>query len=689
MSNSRLSVEEAAIRIESLREQIRHHDELYYRHAAPEITDREYDALVDELRELEKRFPQFSSEASPTETVGSDRAEGFETVVHPVPMLSISNTYTPGEVREFDERIRRLLGRGEKEAIPYVVELKIDGVAVTIMYQDGRLEYAATRGDGVRGDLITANIRTIHKIPARLPEGAGLAPRGRFEVRGEVFMRHGEFQKLNQQRIELGLEPFANPRNTTAGTLKLLDARLVAERPLDIFLYAVGAHDAPLPARHWEVLELLDRLGLPTNPERRRCENLDEVLAAIESWETARKELDYDTDGLVIKVDELALREELGARSKSPRWMIAYKFSAEQAQTRLHGIELQVGRTGAVTPVAHLEPVFVAGSTISRATLHNADEIERKDIRVGDTVIIEKGGDVIPKVVRVIESLRTGQEAPFVYPTECPVCGGGLHRPEGEAVHRCINASCPAQVKGRILHYASRNAMDIDGLGDKIVDQLVDGGHVEDIAGLYELTREQLAGLERMAEKSADNLLRGIDESRRRPLANLIYALGIRFVGSAGARLLVRRYASIDALIAAGEEELTAIDGVGEVVARSVREFIAEEKNRRLIERLRMHGVNLERLPEEAPPSAEALAGSPFAGKTCVLTGKLETMSREEGEERIAALGGKAAGSVSKKTDLVIAGPGAGSKLEKARQLGIEIIDEAEFIRRLEAAAGG
>jgi DNA ligase (NAD+) len=551
------------------------------------------------------------------------------------------------------------------------------------------------------------------------------APAGRFEARGEVFFRRQDFEAINERRVAAGLEPFANPRNAAAGTLKLLDPTLVAKRPLDVFFYAIGLSESPLPPTHWEFLQLLDQLGLPTNHERQLCRDIDEVLESIGRWETARHKLPYETDGMVIKVNDFAMQERLGRTAKSPRWIVAYKFSAEQAQTKLERIEVQVGRTGAATPVAHLTPVLLAGSTIARATLHNADEIARKDIRVGDQVIIEKGGEVIPKVVRVVESLRTGKEQPYVFPAHCPVCGGALHRVDEEAVHRCVNASCPAQIKGRLLHYASRNAMDIDGLGDRVVDQLVDGGTVHDIADLYTLDVERVAEiLKEMREatkngklaqvgaageagaddlfqtaapkpvkvakkeketprKAAENLIRGIEASKRRPLGNLIFGLGIRYIGATAGKLLARHFTSMDELAQASEEELLRVEGVGGVMAESLRQFFSEEKNLSLIERLRQDGVNLVRLPEEAPPKKEVLESSPFAGKTVVLTGTLESMSREEGEEKVEALGGKATGSVSKKTDLIVAGPGAGSKLDKARQLGIEIIDEAEFLKRL------
>ncbi len=676
------SRKEAAARVVELRREIARHDELYYRKAEPEISDREYDLLVEELKSLEARHPELADENSPTRRVGEDRAEGFSTIEHPIPMLSIDNSYTPEEVLEFDRRLKRQLGR--EEAIDYALEIKIDGVAVAIMYEDGAMKYAATRGDGRRGDDVTANVRTIKAIPHELKKINGSIPRGRFEVRGEVFIRRADFEKLNQEREKEGEPLFANPRNTTAGTLKQLDSSIVARRPLDVYLYAVGACDSTLPATHIETLEHLTRLGLPTNPKRWHYKSAEEIVAFLEKWEGERKSLPYDTDGIVIKVNRLALREELGATAKHPRWLLAYKFSAEQAETVLEKIELQVGRTGAVTPVAHLKPVFLAGSKISRATLHNADEIERKDIRVGDRVVIEKGGDVIPKVVRSLANLRTGGEVPFKFPERCPVCDSTLIREEGEAAYRCDNAACPAQVKERIRHFARRGAMDIEGLGDKLVDQLVDKGLVRDYADLYDLTEEKLLTLERMAEKSARNILGEIEASKKRPLASLVYSLGIRHVGETAAKLLVARFDSMDALENADTASLATIDGLGEIMAGSVVEFFANDANRKLLGRLRASGVNMSRLAEEAPP--EKVEGSPFSGLTCVFTGEMTAMKRGEAEKLVERLGGKATGSVSKKTHLVIAGESAGSKLDKARSLGVEVIDEAEFLRRLKAA---
>lgn len=728
MPDPSLSLADAAERVESLRAEIRRHDDLYYRKAAPEISDRAYDLLLSELVELERAFPELRSDDSPTMRVGADRAEGFAQVEHPVPMLSIENCYSPEEVREFDAKLRRALGSAvaPDEPIEYVLELKIDGVAIAMMYEDGALKYAATRGDGARGDDVTENVKTIRRVPRRLkaPEGASspspapatsaadagdffggslesavspdagssssdeapplsTVPEGRFEVRGEIYLARADFDALNAERAARGEPLYANPRNLTAGTLKQLDPKIVAKRPLDLFLYAVGQSDAPLPATHMETLERLAALGLPVNPEHFLCRNVDEILARLEEWETKRRELPYETDGMVVKVNRLDLRAVLGNTSRHPRWVVAYKFSAEQAETTLEAIEMQVGRTGAVTPVAHLKPVLLAGTTVSRASLHNADEIARKDIRVGDRVVVQKAGEIIPQILRSLAHLRKGDEVEFAFPKECPACGSELVRLQDEVAHRCLNASCPAQLKEKIRHYASRDALDVEGLGDKLVDQLVEAGLARDIADLYGLQESRVAALERMAVKSARNLMNMIEASKKRPLAALIFGLGLRHVGSSGAKLLARRFETLDRLAEATREDLEGVEGIGPVVAESIFDFFHNEENLALIARLREAGVNMTRLPEETPPKIE---GSPFAGKTVVVTGSLERLDRKAAEALIERLGGKASGSVSRKTHLVVAGPGAGSKLEKARELGVETIDEEEFLRRLEEA---
>ncbi len=665
-------------RAAELRDRIEHHNQLYYAEAKPEISDREYDLLVKELEELEARFPEIRTPDSPTQRVGSDLAplEAFETHRHAVPMLSISNTYNPDELREFDDRVKRFLGIDEPVA--YVVEIKIDGVAVSLRYEDGTLLVGATRGDGFVGDDITSNLKTIHTIPRRIecPKRARV-----LEVRGEVFMENKAFEKMNRQRAERGETAFANPRNATAGSLKLLDPRIVAQRPLTCYMYSFGETDYPVPGTQWEFLRYIEKLGFRVNADRKLCRNIEEVFTYIEKWEPRRQELPYNTDGLVIKVNRRDWQADLGATAKSPRWVVAYKFSAEQAETRLNDVAWQVGRTGAVTPVANLEPVFLAGTTISRATLHNIDELGRLGIKIGDRVVIEKGGDIIPKVVRVLDSLRVGDEKSIRIPKKCPVCSEELHRDPEEVALRCVNLSCPAQVKERLLHYASRNAMDIEGLGDKIVDQLVDKGLVEDPADLYGLTVDQIADLERMAQKSAQNLVDAIDGSKTRPLANFTFALGIRYVGVASARDLSRAFGTLKRIRNASLDDLLAVEGIGDVVAQSIRDFFESDRNQETIDRLLEGGV----APPEDKTARERAASrsDAFADKTFVLTGELGSMSRTEARAEIENRGGKVTGSVSRKTDAVIVGASPGSKLDKARQLGIDTWDEKKFLKAL------
>lgn len=673
---SALNPEQAQARILELREQINHHNYLYYVLADPEISDRDYDMLLRELEELEGAFPQFVTPDSPTQRVGAAHEGDFPAIEHPVPMLSISNTYSPDELREWDVRLKRLIGGGRE--IDYVVEVKIDGVSVTILYEYGEMIYAATRGDGAKGDVITANVRTIRAVPVRLrpaPRYSGT----RIEVRGEVFMGKDDFAAMNRRREEAGEPLFANPRNSTAGTLKLLDPAIVAARPLQVNFYAVGATDYDIPT-HWDTLRFLRELGLPVNRERKLCASIEDVIGLLPMWEQKRKQLPYEADGLVIKVNNRRLYEELGVTSKSPRYMVAYKFSAEKAQTRLKSVDYQVGRTGAVTPVGNLEPVFLSGTTVSRASLHNFEEIERKDIRIGDAVIVEKAGEIIPYVVGAVESLRTGDEKKIEPPADCPACGQPLIKPADEVALRCVNASCPAQVKERILYWAGRDAMDIDGLGEAIVGQLLEKGHVHDVADLYTLKFDDVAALERMGKKSAANLIKAIEASKTRPLPNFINALGIRHTGESGARLLAQFAGSLDRLISCKADELLEIDGVGEIVAKAIEEFFTNESNRSLLQKLRDAGV---KPGEYKAPAAEADASSPFFGKTVVLTGTLSSMKRPEAAKLIERAGGKTAGSVSKKTDFVVAGEEAGSKLEKAEKLGVKIVGEDEFLKML------
>lgn len=669
-----------AARIAYLRREIERHNRLYYDEARPEISDREYDALIEELRQLEERHPHLRSPDSPTVRVGGRPAPEAQQVVHRVPMLSIANTYSPAELAEFDQRVRKLLNKGGD--IPYVVELKIDGVAVTLMYEDGVLAYGATRGDGTRGEVITANLLTVEGVLKRLPGKLADAGR-RLEVRGEVYIETADFEMLNREATQAGEEPYANPRNLAAGSLKLLDASITARRRLRIFHYAVGDTDMTLPPTHMEFLAWLEAAGFRVNPERRLCRSIEEVIEHAAVWETRRSSLPYNTDGLVVKVNDRTAWPALGLTAKSPRWMVAYKFSAEQAETRLLDIKCQVGRTGVVTPVAVLEPVFLAGSTISRATLHNEDEVRRLGVLIGDRVIIEKGGDIIPKVVRPIESLRTGAERRFKFPSHCPECGSRLVRSAGEVAVRCENMACPGQVRERIAHFASRQAMDIEGLGDVLVTQLTEKGLVRDPADLYSLTVEQVANLERMGTKSAENLIAQINASRSRPLHHFVYALGIRQVGAAAARLVAQRYATLEDFMKAPAEDLMQIEGFGETTAQCVRDFFANPHNREIVARLLAAGLELPNPLHRRAGAATGTPDSPFAGKTVVLTGTLASMTRDTAREKIEALGGKVSNSVSKKTDLVIAGEEAGSKLDKARALGVRVMDEAEFLRLL------
>jgi len=656
-------------RIEELREEIRRHDYLYYVLAQPEITDREYDMLMRELQELERRRPELVTPDSPTQRVGGQPIEGFQPVSHEIPMLSIANAYSREEVREFDQRVRRGLGG---QAVRYVVELKIDGVALSLLYENGVLVRGATRGDGHTGDDVTANVRTIRSIPLRLHEKGGVPERA--EVRGEAYMTHEELTRLNREREQRGEPLFANPRNATAGTLKLLDPKIVAERRIRFFAYDVGVYTSGGLNSHWETLEKLKALGLPVNPHRKLCESIDEAIEFCDHWEEERHALEYEIDGMVIKVDSWEQRRVLGATSKSPRWVIAYKFAAEEAVTRLLDVQVQVGKTGTLTPVAILDPVQLSGTTVSRASLHNFDEIERKDIRIGDCVAVQKAGEIIPQVIRALPDRRTGDEKPIPVPTECPVCGAPVRRIESEVYIRCTNLACPAQRKERIRYFASRGAMDIEGLGSVLVDQLVDKGLVRDVADLYRLRVEDLAALERMGEKSAQNVVNAIEESKSRGLARLLTGLGILHVGSHAAEILARHFGAMDALMQASVEDLEAIPEIGPTTAQSVWEFLHDERNQDIIRRLREAGV---KMTEEVETATE----QPLAGKTVVVTGTLRGYSRQEIQDLIKRLGGKASSSVSGKTSFVLVGESPGSKLQKAQQLGVPFVTEEEFER--------
>ncbi len=669
-------------RVRELRELIRYHDERYYTDADPEITDPEYDALLHELLELETAHPELVTPDSPTQRVSGEPTDGFATVKHSEPMLSLDNTYSADELGEFDSRIGKLL---PDEAVEYVVELKLDGVSIAVTYENGVLVRAATRGDGTTGDDVTTNIRTLRSLPLRL---AGPHAGANVEVRGEVFMTRSGFASLNDARRRSEEAAFVNPRNAAAGSLKLLDPGEVRERPLRLYLYQLMDPSAFGVTRHSDALRAIAGMGLPVEPHWELVDSVEAAVAACDAWRDRRDELDYDTDGMVVKVDSLEQRERLGSTAKSPRWGIAYKFPAESASTTVTDIVVQVGRTGRLTPVAELEPVFVSGSTVSRATLHNADEIERLDVRVGDTVMIEKGGEVIPKIIKVVKSKRKGRPRRFRMPKTCPACGEPVSREEGEADTRCDNVACPAQVKRAIEHFAARGAMDIDGLGPAVIEQLVDAGLVSDYGDLYGLDPDRVVELDRMAEISTANLMAALDASRERPFDRVVFALGIRHVGSRVAQALAGRFPSVDAPAAAGTEELAETEEVGPVIAESVHTFFRSGKNLDVLAKLRDAGVRFEiEAPPESPDgrtaAAKSPAGTPFAGKRVVLTGSLEGMTRQEARDAIEAAGGRVTGSVSRTTDLVVAGANPGSKLEKARELGVTIVGEKELQKLL------
>jgi DNA ligase (NAD+) len=651
-------------RAEALRRDIVHHERKYYVDADPQISDTEFDRLMAELRDLEARFPELVTPESPTQRVGERPLEGFATVAHRTPMLSIDNGYDEDEIREFEARVRKALGG---RPVAYTAELKIDGLGVSVLYKGGRFARAVTRGDGLRGDDVTANVKTIRSLPLTIPET------GDVEVRGEVYLPFTSFREINRAREEAGEPLFANPRNAAAGSLRLLDPRQAASRGLDVFLYYLVVDGAEEPGQ-WGALGRLKALGFPTDPHSRFCPDLEGVLAFWREWTARRDELAYDADGVVVKVDDAEARRELGTTAKSPRWAISYKFPARQATTRVEDIVVQVGRTGALTPVAVLEPVKLSGTTISRSTLHNEEELKRKDVRVGDTVLIERSGDVIPQVVSVMLEKRPRGAKPFAWPSRCPVCGTAVFRPEGEVISRCVNASCPARVRESILHYASRRAMDIDGLGEAVVDQLLAAGLVESIPDLYGLEYEALVGLERLGPKSARNLLDQIEASKGRGLARLLFALGVRHVGERLAQSLAARFGTLDALAAAPAEDLVQVEDVGPRVAESVLFFFAQPAHRGLVERLREAGVRFE--------AAAAAAGpKPLAGQVFVITGTLEGLSRDEARGLLEALGAEVGSSVTKKTTGLVVGESPGSKLERARELGVRVIDRKEFDR--------
>jgi DNA ligase (NAD+) len=665
--------QETRARAAELREQLERHGRLYYVLDNPEISDAEYDRLFRELVDLETEFPGLQTPDSPTQRVGGAPLDAFTKVRHRSQMLSLGNAFSAEEVEAFFRRAER--GAGTVDA--YVCELKIDGLAISLTYSDGALVRAATRGDGVEGEDVTANVRTIRSVPMRITDEAGALP-AEFEVRGEVYLPKARFAAFNAQLEEAGKPTYANPRSAAAGAVRQLDPTITAKRGLATFTYQL---EPPAPAQtQAEVLDLLERVGFRVNPHRHVAGSVDEVLAYIEHWVERRHDLDYETDGVVIKVSSLALQAELGKVSRSPRWAIAYKFPPEEVETEVLDIAVQVGRTGAVTPVAHLRPVIVAGSTVRRATLHNEDEVARKDVRIGDTVLLHKAGDVIPEIVRPILEKRPETATPWVMPDRCPACDSELVREPGEVVRRCLNPLCPAQRRERLRHFASRAGMNIEGLGEAVIDQLVDAGFVADPADLFHVTVEQLLTLEGFAQRSAEKLHQSIATRRTVPLTRLINALGIRHVGEHTATLLAQHFGSIDALARASVEELTAVEGVGPVVAEHVARWFAMGEGEELVRRLTEAGV-----------SAEAVRGAadgPWRGQSWVLTGAMEALTRPEAEERIRALGGTPASSVSKRTHTVVAGASPGSKMARAQELGVRVIDEAAFLDELAAAEG-
>ena len=652
--------------IEKLRRELRRHEHLYYVLDAPEITDAEYDALMRRLKSLEEAHPGLLTPDSPTQRVGGQPREGFVKVEHSSPMLSLDNALSEAELRDFLTRVGNLLG---DEPARFVAELKLDGLSMAAHYRQRRLERAVTRGDGRVGEDVTGNARTIRSLPLAV-EG----PFPAFEVRGEAILNHKAFDKLNAERDQQGLPRFANPRNAAAGSLRMLDPGVTASRRLEYYAYFLLVDGAPAHDSHWESLNELERMSFKVNPKRRLCESASELFEFCAEWEGRRESLAYEIDGVVIKVDSIPQQRKLGWTAKAPRWAIAYKYAARQAPTVVENIGVQVGRTGALTPVAHLRPVVVGGVTVSRATLHNEDEIQRLGVQIGDEVLVERSGDVIPKVVRVV---REGADRkPFRMPAACPVCGSHVAKAEGEVAWRCVNTNCPARLKESILHFAARPVMNIDGMGDALVDQLVDKGLLKSVAGVYDLTLEQLVELERMGKKSAENLLAEIERSRSNPLPRVLSGLGIKFVGERTAVLLAEAFGNLDVIAGATVDELQQAQEVGPKVAEAIYEFFREQPNRDLVERLRKAGLQFTHEKKKRE-------GGPLAGLTFVLTGTLPTLSREQAKEQIEAAGGKVSGSVSRKTSFVVAGEEAGSKLEKARELGVAVIGEAELLGKL------
>ncbi len=665
-------------KIEALRDQIRHHEYRYFVLDDPEISDAEFDQLMIQLKKLEAEHPELITPDSPTQRVGGKPREGVVKAAHSSPMLSLDNTYSVDELRNWERRVHELSGRKD---IDYVCELKLDGMSLALQYENGRLVRGITRGDGVVGEDVTLNVRTVRSIPLSIPKeklkAAAIPPD--FEVRGEMLMPLAAFRKMNQQREEQGLSLFANPRNATAGTVRQLEPSITAQRRLDYFSYMLLKDGRTIFDRHWNTLDALDAAGFKVNPSRKLAKNFEDVWAFIEEEETKREKLPYEIDGIVVKVDRTALQDELGYTGKAPRWAIAYKYAARAGITQIEGVQWQVGRTGKLTPVAMLKPVPIGGTTVSRATLHNADEIERLKVKIDDWVEVERGGDVIPKVTRVVDDDEKdhprGKEVIHV-PETCPVCNTKVVRAEGEVDYFCVNANCPAKLRETILHFASRGVMNIDGMGEALVNQLTDRGLVKNVADIYKLTKQDLLSLERMGEKSAQNILREIEASKKLPLERVIYGLGIRFVGERTAQFLAEELGSMDALMNAGQEELQQVNEVGPRIAESIAEFFQEPRNRELVERLRHAGLTFKGIRKER--------GTKFAGKTFVLTGTL-SLPRDQVKKTIEAAGGRVSGSVSKKTDYVIAGSDAGSKLDKAKELGVSVIGEKDLANLLEA----
>jgi len=657
--------------IEKLRNEILYHNYRYYVLDSPEISDIRYDRLMSRLEELEDKHPEFVTPDSPTQKVGALPLEKFSTVPHSIPMLSLSNAFSVSEIKDFDERVKRFLDLDRKGDIEYAAELKMDGLAVELVYENGVFVKGSTRGDGYTGEDVTLNLKTVRSIPLRLIGSRLPVPR-HIEVRGEVFMKLKEFEKLNKKREREGEILFANPRNASAGSVRQLDSKVTASRPLDICCYGIGRVEGKTFHTHMEVLEGLRDWGLKTNPNARLCKDIGVVRDFYENWTRKRESLDYEIDGIVIKVNDLKLQERLGTISRSPRWALAAKFPGRQETTKIIDIQVNVGRTGAVTPVAILEPIEIGGVEVSRATLHNEDEIMRKDVRIGDTVIVQRAGDVIPEVVAVVTSKRTGNEKKFTMPKKCPACGADVGRTEDEAVARCTGIACPAKIKETIVHFASKRAMDVDGLGDKLIEQMVDKKLISDPADLYYLDKESLLKLERMGDKLARNILDAIEASKDRPLSRIIYALGIRHVGEHISSLLAGYFKDIERLKSASYEELEGIFEIGPAVAQSLHTFFRQRQNLKVVEKLKKAGVQF-------PKEVETKGPKPLEGKTFVLTGTLESFSRDEAEERIHKLGGRASSSVSKQTDYVVAGTNPGSKLDDAKRLGITILSEEEF----------